>query len=486
MTGTTPESLVAIARNSLGTDDEEAAALKLRAGAKKFNQPQLWQWTALLERAQDRLVEALDAIGRAAILAPDDAGIAHAGARITHEAGIDARASYARARLLAPADGSVLIGEIAARAAVGDGARAADDLASLLHANPRWIAGHEQFAQLQAFLGRPDCASQSLDAALALVPAEETLWSALLELAIRREAFSDLEPLLDRASRAGVMPPYFQRFAAIGSSESGNSDRAETLFAQLPPSGAPIWRIRHLLRTGRAREALPLIDVELAGLGLADALPYAYLAWRLTGDRRLDWLTGHPGSIAVYDLADQLPPLSRLKDVLTKLHQNAGQFLDQSVRGGSQTDGPLFMRIDPDIVATRAAVVASVERYRSALPPRDLAHPLLGARRDGAVRFAGSWSVRLSAGGKHSSHTHPQGWISSALYVALPPPGFDHAGWLSLGDAPPDLGLSLSPLKVVEPRPGRLVLFPSWLWHSTIPFAEGKRLTIAFDIARPS
>ncbi|WP_373475225.1 putative 2OG-Fe(II) oxygenase [Sphingorhabdus sp.] len=33
--------------------------------------------------------------------------------------------------------------------------------------------------------------------------------------------------------------------------------------------------------------------------------------------------------------------------------------------------------------------------------------------------------------------------------------------------------------------PGRLVLFPSTMWHSTIPFAAGERLTIAFEIRRP-
>ncbi|HEV2043240.1 MAG TPA: putative 2OG-Fe(II) oxygenase [Sphingomicrobium sp.] len=43
--------------------------------------------------------------------------------------------------------------------------------------------------------------------------------------------------------------------------------------------------------------------------------------------------------------------------------------------------------------------------------------------------------------------------------------------------------LDLDARRVVEPRPGRLVLFPSYLWHGTIPFAAGAgdRLTAAFD-----
>jgi hypothetical protein len=31
--------------------------------------------------------------------------------------------------------------------------------------------------------------------------------------------------------------------------------------------------------------------------------------------------------------------------------------------------------------------------------------------------------------------------------------------------------------------PGRMALFPSYLFHGTRPFSEGERLTVAFDVA---
>ena len=37
----------------------------------------------------------------------------------------------------------------------------------------------------------------------------------------------------------------------------------------------------------------------------------------------------------------------------------------------------------------------------------------------------------------------------------------------------------------IEPKPGRLVLFPSTMWHSTTPFTDGERLVIAFDVGVP-
>jgi hypothetical protein len=105
------------------------------------------------------------------------------------------------------------------------------------------------------------------------------------------------------------------------------------------------------------------------------------------------------------------------------------------------------------------------------------------------VRFAGAWSVRLWSSGKHVTHMHPEGWMSSAFYVALPPslgtPRADggQAGYIQFGQPPDELGLGLPPRRVVQPRPGRLALFPSYFWHGTVPFEDdAPRMTVAFDM----
>jgi hypothetical protein len=61
--------------------------------------------------------------------------------------------------------------------------------------------------------------------------------------------------------------------------------------------------------------------------------------------------------------------------------------------------------------------------------------------------------------------------------------GPEPGGWLQLGAPPSELGLDLQPYRMIEPRPGRLILFPSTMWHGTLPFAAGERLTVAFDVA---
>jgi uncharacterized protein (TIGR02466 family) len=113
---------------------------------------------------------------------------------------------------------------------------------------------------------------------------------------------------------------------------------------------------------------------------------------------------------------------------------------------------------------------------------------LLSLRRDRRIRFSGSWSVRLRGGGRHANHVHPQGWISSALYISLPPrtsSDAEDAGCLLLGEPQEQLGVDSPPWRKIEPKRGQLVLFPSWMWHGTRPFTEGERLTVAFDVRPP-
>nr|WP_283937741.1 putative 2OG-Fe(II) oxygenase [Sphingomonas hankyongi] len=230
---------------------------------------------------------------------------------------------------------------------------------------------------------------------------------------------------------------------------------------------------------------IPLLDEELARNASGDIWPYAATAWRLADDPRSNWLERDGELVRTFDLADALPPLGELADVLRALHVAKGEYLDQSVLGGTQTDGPLLSRIDPTIQALRKVIVGAVEEYVAQLPPIEASHPLLGHRRDRRVRFAGSWSVRLREGGRHANHTHPQGWISSALYISVPPEGTGDAGWLTVGEPDDRLGSSLPPWKKIEPKPGKLVLFPSWMWHGTVPFQAGERLSVAFDVAVP-
>ena len=116
----------------------------------------------------------------------------------------------------------------------------------------------------------------------------------------------------------------------------------------------------------------------------------------------------------------------------------------------------------------------------------DQAHPLYNRKRASA-RFHGAWSARLKNSGFHTNHIHESGWLSSACYISLPSvierQTSKNEGWIQFGQPDNILNLTLEPRKMIQPKVGHLVLFPSYMWHGTIPFNdEQQRLTVAFDV----
>ena len=477
-----------LARQAIECAEEEAALPLIEDAARVKPTARLWQWKALLERALERHDEAIRSFEAASALAPDEAGIVHGLAQTMLEAGLPAEVLYEQALRLAPHDGRVLAGLMAARLANGHGGQAEHELAAIVARTPTWIDGQMQLAQLRSMLGMTNSIAEGIERALTNLSEHAGLWRALFDIHIKGEDFGELDAAIAAARSHEIAEDILVPYEAVAAAELGRTGEADRHFAKWTDGSESIWRVRHLLRSNRARDAISLIDVELAGERASQIWPYASLAWRLTNDARFEWLEGKENFVQILDLRDTLPPLDRLAQSLRAIHVAKGSYIDQSVRGGTQTDGPLFSRLDPEIRALRRAVIAAVGKYVERLPASEPGHPLLGHRRDRAIRFAGSWSVRLRDAGHHVSHFHPQGWISSALYVALPEDSASNspnAGWLTVGAPPAGLVSSEIEPHYVEPRPGRLVLFPSWMWHGTLPFERGERLTVAFDVAPP-
>lgn len=488
--GAGPDEIGELAREALSEQQEQQALPIVEQSAERFRSARLWQWAGLLHRALDEHAAALECLQKAAALDPGDAGIAHGLARVALEAGRPAVELFKQALRLAPGDPDLLLGLAAAKLAAGTGEEAERDLEAALASQPLWLQGHVQLAQLRSMLGRRDATTESIEQSLQHHPGAEQLWTTLFNIAVKSSDFQTLAASVTEARKAGVPEPLTLPFEFIAAAENGETQRADALLAridEMPADPVVLWRIRHLLRSGRADQTLPVIDSGLASAAAPIFWPYASIAWRIVGDPRSDWLEGDSRLVTAIDLPFEPAELEQLATRLRALHVAKGEYLDQSVRGGTQTDGPLLSRVEPEIRALRSKIVDAVRHYVAQLPEPDPHHPLLGRRRDAPIRFSGSWSVRLRAKGRHANHVHPQGWISSALYVSLPQDlsAGERKGWLTLGSPPEELGLKLEPVREVEPVEGRLALFPSWMWHGTIPFAGGERLTVAFDVRPP-
>ena len=106
-------------------------------------------------------------------------------------------------------------------------------------------------------------------------------------------------------------------------------------------------------------------------------------------------------------------------------------------------------------------------------------------------RLDSLWVNLLRGSGHHSGHIHPHSVISGTLYVEVPKGSgairFEDprlplmmAAPNRLADAPEEL----RPFVGVEPRPGLLLLWESWLRHEVLPgTGRGERLSISFNFA---
>lgn len=450
----------------------------------------LWHIHGLILRQLERREDALPSLQRAVELNPTAANPAHALALTLYEAGLPSIDAYGHALRLAPGNQEIVRGLALAFVGAGEVDTAISGLEKIVARSPLWVEGHATLSRLRWMEGERDTFTRSLSEALRQYPQSIDLWREQIVALLHAEQWDEALRVIAEGRAIIGDNSVFAGNEAVIHAERGETELADALFApfeQLDDASLQLRRVRHYIRSGRPQQAGAIIDAWLTRPEALMFYPYASIVWRQTDPERWQWLEGHQSFVGIYDMADRLPPLDELAETLRGLHKLSGQPLEQSLRGGTQTDGDIFMRVDPILVRLREAVRGTIADHVAKLPPPDPNHPLLSLRRD-KIAFAGAWSVRLGSAGFHSNHVHPMGWFSSALYIALPPDiGVGDAGVLTLGEPRSScFDLDMPPFRTVEPQAGRLVLFPSYMWHGTRPFGEGERLTVAFDVARLS
>ena len=99
-------------------------------------------------------------------------------------------------------------------------------------------------------------------------------------------------------------------------------------------------------------------------------------------------------------------------------------------------------------------------------------------------RLDSLWVNLLKSGGQHSGHIHPHSIISGTFYVEAPA----NSGAIRFEDPRLPLMMAAPPradtFVTVQPRPGLLLMWESWLRHEVLPgTGKGKRLSISFNFA---
>jgi tetratricopeptide (TPR) repeat protein len=283
---------------------------------------------------------------------------------------------------------------------------------------------------------------------------------------------------------------------ALSETASALNERAEALDHALAAVGLAPFKIPAILALVDAYIGLGLADrAEPIIMRLSQRLPEAQevtarlaTVWRLLHDERYCHLYNYPEFVAVTQL--DVPPgwensshyFAALLDVISSVHNTRAHPFDQSLRFGTQTHADLTKSSDSCLRDFFHAVDAPIRKYLQHL---GLGTDPLRRRNVADYKFHSAWSTRLRSGGYHVNHVHRFGWISAVCYLQLPVADqpSSRAGWLKLGEPGINTDPALAPEWFVEPAPGKLVLFPSYIWHGTVPFeGRGSRLAIAFDL----
>lgn len=279
---------------------------------------------------------------------------------------------------------------------------------------------------------------------------------ALANLGAARLKLGDAPGAGDALRRALALAPANADIAcSLGIAELQSGDAAaaaatlDRLLARTPSHARALGaRAAAAIRLGdRARAAL-LLDADRLVRRHPIALPPAYPT-----------LTAF--HVALAQAAEQHPTLVRGR--AGKTTRNGGQT-------GNLADDP-----DPAI----AALVGEVRQALDAFLAADGQAPK-------AWRL-NIWATVLEIDGHQATHNHPGGAASGVYYVRVPSPigsvAAGEAGFIEFGRPPPEFGaVDEGLIRTIRPEEGAMLLFPSHLWHRTVPFrADRARISIAFD-----
>lgn len=147
--------------------------------------------------------------------------------------------------------------------------------------------------------------------------------------------------------------------------------------------------------------------------------------------------------------------------------------------------GDILINPGPAVAALESAIRAAVADFFREVPS-DVTHPWFAAKP--AKWKLQSWAVVMDMQGHQMPHIHPAAWLSGVYYVKIPvadPPSRDpQAGWIEFGRPQDNMFATAEPeLKLCQPKEGLMILFPSYLFHRTIPIeTKEQRISIAFDV----
>ncbi len=185
---------------------------------------------------------------------------------------------------------------------------------------------------------------------------------------------------------------------------------------------------------------------------------------------------------SIPELSESNSPL--LKALLEDINNSEiAERVQGMLHNGKQSAGNLFKRPEASFRKLGELVKQHFSLYREKFSDADCELIKCFPK---TLEFTSSWYVKMRQGGHLDAHIHEIGWISGAVYLSMPnnkqSPEEGAFEYGTHGDGYPQKHRNF-PVAHVVPNVGDIVLFPSSLFHRTIPFSsDEERICIAFDL----
>ena len=148
---------------------------------------------------------------------------------------------------------------------------------------------------------------------------------------------------------------------------------------------------------------------------------------------------------------------------------------------GIQTAGNLFSQKNDPIEKIKNIIHSEIEKYKV-----QFKNSKEGLIKSWPTNYnIKGWLVSMKNDGKIKPHIHDYGWLSGSIYINVPPKLKTDSGNLvvCIDDEEHETGKNTYRKKIIDVVTGNLCLFPSSLYHYTIPFeSEEERIVLAFDV----
>lgn len=353
--------------------------------------------------------------------------------------------------------------------------------------SPNRAALQIAFAKGLEGVGRADEAIARLGAAAARLPRDEALDAALAAMLGRAERF---EEALSRARR-WPDSPWAARLALkllMRQKRFEDASAHEAAVEAADPANADLLDLRAMRLRAEPEALLELCERALEHRpGACAALYWKAVALALLGrSREAADLMGLERVVRVAPLAappgfggDEAFRAALRSEILA----NPTLHADPVGHASSEGTRTRVFPMPGDAAGTalllsiRSAVAAYAEAFRDG-------HGFAAARPARATLNA--WALIFRGAGRQLVHHHPEAWLTGVYYVAAGGGAGAGGGAIRIGSRPlalRDMDTPWQPIEI-EPVPGTLILFPSYVPHETLPPEQGtERISVAFDVA---